>query len=651
MEGSVIAEAQRPYTVCILGPRGLPVGTGILVGQRDHIITCAHVVAMAQGRASKTDEPELGVSITCQLSLLGGAPFHAETLHVWPWRDDARADELADIAILKVPEPSSLPSGAVSAVLMAEATVSEVIAYGYPKSGDSVGVLCGSSVTLQVLAPNDAGHCELHQPGMNKKIEPGYSGGPALHRDGRVWPVIGMVHSMDRQRAGLWQGGLRETLGALRRTIAPCTAYMIPARNLRRALAAKGIALADEPPEVVVQAADPKRQGVIAALIGLFEQPLSRSSWTEVIDQVVSEDHEPPASVPMPSDPAGLACWLLEDLPGLPARRPRMIERLTAASSSAEIRARGAALKASLCEFYGIDTAEVDEALATEHTTTALVLELTPRQDAPPTLTVWRFTRKPGAGADAPEQLRQHPLTATDEDGQPVDNLLDHPHVLARAVHRMLDRLPRDEIQRPQLELVLPPELMTRWEYAPETWRHRDAYALGCQYPMVFRSPTGFAGANGARRHWRRVRDAEAVVGAAGAEALAPALAVCNGATGALESFQEDGRGVVFGRVPPDLPGAPEVNHLGYAIDAGISLALWPKRWAQDSCFGAKLARVLGCCRVRELPERLRRLRAELRRGHGDDIARCIEEPMFRVGLLLDDLDRCRKPFRRRVPL
>jgi hypothetical protein len=72
----MVSDLPAGFVVRLLAPGGLPVGVGVLVGQRE-IVTCAHVVNAALGRET-TAQDQPGEPVAVEFPLLavaaGGPP-------------------------------------------------------------------------------------------------------------------------------------------------------------------------------------------------------------------------------------------------------------------------------------------------------------------------------------------------------------------------------------------------------------------------------------------------------------------------------------------------------------------------------------------------------------------------------------------------
>lgn len=523
---------QTAYTLCILGPDNLPAGTGVLVGGGSHIISCAHVVALAQG-LNPREAPKKGVEVRCE-PMLGGGPLTARTLCVWPWVRNRMAGRLTDIAVLEIVKPDDLPAGAGPARFENPDNRPSALACGYPwpaTPGQHVESRC---CWVDILAPNSGGRWQLHQRGGERKIEPGYSGGPVVYKDGEHWPVIGMADSMLPSAAQPQTGsGLVRTISRIWRNTSPETAFMIPASDLREALKQAGV---PEPPSRRAQAsflADDQVWELLAALAKLLRQPLAEGNWSDRLRQALLPELDYRVTVPATDDPDALAEWLLRDLPGGEKLLVRVFSRV---ADAADIREAAAPVQAMLSRHQGFDEHTGNADSTAERIATALVLELTPRDNAPPVLTPWLFSRSSVAGEDGQERARQLDRLVADDkpssrgvgDQALTESCVDKPRLdrLARSVDSLLNQLPRGA-SRVRLEIVAPPDEMVRWEDSLEILGHRRASTLGCEYPILFRSAAGFTGRCRAKAdwHWNQVCGREAIVANGGRSSLSAALA------------------------------------------------------------------------------------------------------------------------------
>ncbi|MGH3872998.1 MAG: hypothetical protein ACRDSR_16080 [Pseudonocardiaceae bacterium] len=172
----------------------VPAGVGLVVGDR-HVLTCAHVVNTALGRAQRDQEaPGAQVRVQVDFPVLGepeGAPLRSCRVAVWvpPPASGVTGGDVAGLVLVG----EDLPAGAGPARLAELVGVreAEVDLFGYP--GESPrrdgawarcrlgGVVGGGMIQL------DAGSEAAF------RAQPGYSGSPAVVVDGVGDAVVGML--------------------------------------------------------------------------------------------------------------------------------------------------------------------------------------------------------------------------------------------------------------------------------------------------------------------------------------------------------------------------------------------------------------------------------------------------------------------------
>jgi ankyrin repeat protein/energy-coupling factor transporter ATP-binding protein EcfA2 len=207
-------------TVRILGPDNRQVGTGILIGPAQ-ILTCTHVVVAAQGRPdADTAEPGQGINVELPfLAAPAGGPLRALPQLCKPVMPQPQVGDLADIALLRLEDPSRLLAGAAPAALrvLSQPFNREAAAFGFQRWE-------GDTVRLSLLAMNTSGAVQIEQRPGYPEVGPGFSG--AAVREVEDWSVIGMLVRRDRP----------DPRGPQART-----AYMIPAAQLLEVLGDAGI--------------------------------------------------------------------------------------------------------------------------------------------------------------------------------------------------------------------------------------------------------------------------------------------------------------------------------------------------------------------------------------------------------------------------
>lgn len=186
----------RPHLLRVRTNNGKVAGTAFLARAEDgraYVLTCAHVVNIALGRASAAQpspgpaEAATGISV----ERVGSAAQQATLLHwiapvpVGP----ARSSALADIAVLSSPfsPDPAWPSLRIEPPGMVVPEGSSVAVHGFGYMGPDDG----TAVQGILRAVDHSGWFIARQPdGSGWFIEPGLSGAPLLGSDGRV---LGMV--------------------------------------------------------------------------------------------------------------------------------------------------------------------------------------------------------------------------------------------------------------------------------------------------------------------------------------------------------------------------------------------------------------------------------------------------------------------------
>ena len=144
-------------TVRILGPDNRQAGTGILVGPAQ-ILTCTHVVVAAQGQPdADTANPAQGINVELPfLAAPAGGPLRALPQRCKPVMPQPQVGDLADIALLRLEDPSRLPAGAAPATLrvLGQPFNREAAAFGFQRWD-------GDTVRLSLLAMNTSGAVQI----------------------------------------------------------------------------------------------------------------------------------------------------------------------------------------------------------------------------------------------------------------------------------------------------------------------------------------------------------------------------------------------------------------------------------------------------------------------------------------------------------
>lgn len=189
------------WVVSILGQQGMnPVGVGFVVDEK-HVITCAHVINAALGRAKQTqDPPGDNARVLVEFPLLDageGAPTRRARVSAWspppPSGSGAVGGDVAGLLIVGEP----LPAGTSPARLLAAGDVApgtQVAFFGYP--GDPPRKQDGAWATTRWRGRIGGGVIQVDaDPDSAIRTQPGYSGSPAVIRDGQGDAVAGILQS------------------------------------------------------------------------------------------------------------------------------------------------------------------------------------------------------------------------------------------------------------------------------------------------------------------------------------------------------------------------------------------------------------------------------------------------------------------------
>jgi hypothetical protein len=192
--------SREDFLVSILGQQSMnPVGVGFVVGER-HVVTCAHVINTALGRDKQAQGPPGdNVRVLIEFPLLDsgeGAPARRARVSAWSPPPSGSAAVGGDVAgLVIVGEP--LPAGASPARLLAAGEVTpgtQVAFFGYP--GDPPRKKDGAWATTRWRGRVGGGVIQIDaDPGSAVRTQPGYSGSPAVIRDGQGDAVAGILQS------------------------------------------------------------------------------------------------------------------------------------------------------------------------------------------------------------------------------------------------------------------------------------------------------------------------------------------------------------------------------------------------------------------------------------------------------------------------
>jgi WD40 repeat protein len=179
----------------------VPAGVGFVVGER-HILTCAHVVNTALGRALRAQEaPGSQMRVQVVFPVLGdteGAPLRSCRVAVWvpPPVSGTAGGDVAGLVLVG----EGLPAGAGPARLAEAGDVrgAAVDVFGYP--GEPPCRQDGAWAAYRLRGAVGAGMIQLDADSEAAlRAQPGYSGSPAVVSNGVGDGVVGMlaVASMD----------------------------------------------------------------------------------------------------------------------------------------------------------------------------------------------------------------------------------------------------------------------------------------------------------------------------------------------------------------------------------------------------------------------------------------------------------------------
>ncbi|MGH3771710.1 MAG: trypsin-like peptidase domain-containing protein, partial [Pseudonocardiaceae bacterium] len=174
---------------------GSPAGVGFVVGER-HILTCAHVVNTALGRAPRTQEaPGPQARVQVEFPILGdaeGAPLRSCRVVAWvpPPVSGTAGGDVAGLMLVG----EDLPAGAGPARLAEAGDVrdAEVAVFGYP--GEPPRRQDGAWALCRLRGAVGAGMIQLDADSEAAfRAQPGYSGSPAVVAGDAGDGVVGML--------------------------------------------------------------------------------------------------------------------------------------------------------------------------------------------------------------------------------------------------------------------------------------------------------------------------------------------------------------------------------------------------------------------------------------------------------------------------
>ncbi|MEE6261873.1 WD40 domain-containing protein [Plantactinospora sonchi] len=175
------------FVVRIVGPHGVPVGVGTLVGPRE-ILTCAHVVNAALGRPQRSQTlPD--APLTVDFPLLPDEPGRRARVERWtpPPDDRSPGDDIAGLVLVD----DGPPAGALPARLAVNLppTGRTLRVFGYPGRPPRPD---GAWVPTALRGQVGGGRLQLDSgPDAALRVQPGYSGSPVY--DETTGRVVGML--------------------------------------------------------------------------------------------------------------------------------------------------------------------------------------------------------------------------------------------------------------------------------------------------------------------------------------------------------------------------------------------------------------------------------------------------------------------------
>jgi WD40 repeat protein len=216
---------------------GAAVGIGFVIDDR-HLVTCAHVVNTALGRARRaTEPPPDNARVHVEFPLLGdgdGAPVR--TCRVAAWAPPSMTGFTgADIAGL-VLTGEGLPAGAGPARMIDnfEPGSADVEVFGYP--GNPPRKETGAWAVCRLRSGVGTGLIQLDSASESAlRAQPGYSGSPAIVRDSEGDAVVGMVAvaSGDGSAQDAYANPLRRLVQAWPEVVGPLILPPCPYRGLQ----------------------------------------------------------------------------------------------------------------------------------------------------------------------------------------------------------------------------------------------------------------------------------------------------------------------------------------------------------------------------------------------------------------------------------
>jgi hypothetical protein len=172
----------------------VPAGVGFVVGDR-HVLTCAHVVNTALGRAQRDQQaPGARLRVQVEFPLLGdpeGAPLRNCRVEMWvpPPASGVAGGDVAGLVLVAEGLPAGAgPARLADAVGVRDAEVDLFGCPGEPPRRDGAWARCrlGGAVGGGMIQLDADGEAAF-------RAQPGYSGSPAVVADGIGDAVVGML--------------------------------------------------------------------------------------------------------------------------------------------------------------------------------------------------------------------------------------------------------------------------------------------------------------------------------------------------------------------------------------------------------------------------------------------------------------------------
>ena len=208
-----------------------------MIGDR-HVLTCAHVVNTALGRAQRAqDKPGLDARIQIDFPILGdaeGAPLRSCKVEVWtpPPVSGVSGGDVAGLVLLGEGLPSGAGPSRLIGSLAGPGSAAEV--FGYPNEPSRRGL--GAQTVLHLRGAVDGGIIQLDGDSEAAiRAQPGYSGSPVVVKDDAGDAVVGMlaVASLDEDTRDAYAIPVSQLIQAWPDVLADQTIPPCPYRGLQ----------------------------------------------------------------------------------------------------------------------------------------------------------------------------------------------------------------------------------------------------------------------------------------------------------------------------------------------------------------------------------------------------------------------------------